>query len=504
LAIVIISPAGISMRKHWPSTALLALATLSMAAVADPVTLKVDWSTPLAVSRAVPTLQVVVNPGVARGGKLHDAAFAALKAIDADYVRYVPWLPYPRQAVAELEPPTARKTSWDFRHIDPTLDDFMAATAGHPVVLNFSTMPAWLWETDKPVTYPKDPDQAFWDYTQGTKIKDPTYQQAADYYTRLLAWYTLGGFTDERGKFHKSGHHYRIAYWEVLNEVDSEHTWSPEEYTKFYDVVTAAMRKVQPDLKFIGVSSASPRTDGARFEYFLDPKNHAPGTPLDFISYHFYATPTPGQPMAANQYTFFDQADGFLVATRYIEQMKHRLSPTTKTALNELGSILASDDESNGGAPAVDEPANYWNLSAALYAYLYAKTAALGVDVVGESQLVGYPTQYPSVSMIDYHLNAPNARYWVLKLIKDNFGPGDTLVTGGSTSSAVFVQGFDTARGHKLLVVNKRETPQTLQLGQAGARVSYVAPSTGAHAAATATADAALVLEPFEVAVISL
>jgi len=268
-------------------------------------------------------------------------------------------------------------------------------------------------------------------------------------------------------------------------------------------VVTAAMRKVQPDLKFVAIASAAPRTESEIFEYFLNPKNHAPGTPLDFISYHFYATPASGQPMAANQYTFFDQADGFLSATRYIEQIKRRLSPETKTSLNELGSILASDDDSNNGAPAVDEPKDYWNLSGALYAYLYAKTAALGIDVVGESQLVGYPTQYPSVSMINYHTNAPNARYWVLKLLKDNFGPGDQLVASASTSSAVFTQGFVTGHGRKLLLVNKRQTPQAVKLDQAGATISYVAPSTGDHAPATRHVGTEVTLEPFEVAVVS-
>jgi hypothetical protein len=382
------APESSRMRSHRAILAALLLVSATQIHAADVIPVKVTWDKVQLTSRALPTLQVVVNPGLARGGKLHDGAFKALKDIAADDVRYALWLPYPRQAVAELEPPTAKRTSWDFSHIDPTLEDFMAATDGHPVVLNFSTMPAWLWKTDTPVTYPKDPDQVFWGYTQGDHIKDPTYRQTADYYVRLLQWYTKGGFADENGRFHKSGHHYRIAWWEMLNEVDSEHHWTPAEYTKFYDVVTTAMRKVQPDLKFIAIASAAPRTESAMFEYFLDPKNHAPGISLDGISYHFYATPAHGEPMVAMQYTFFDQADGFLAATRYIEQIKQRHSPGTKTFLNELGSILATDNDSNTGAPAVPEPKGYWNLSGALYAYLYAETAALGVDVVGESQLV--------------------------------------------------------------------------------------------------------------------
>ena len=45
--------------------------------------------------------------------------------------------------------------------------------------------------------------------------------------------------------------------------------------------------------------------------------------------------------------------------------------------------------------------------------------------MIGESQLVGYPSQFPSVSMIDWKNGKPNARYWVLSLLKDNFHPGD-------------------------------------------------------------------------------
>ena len=67
-------------------------------------------------------------------------------------------------------------------------------------------------------------------------------------------------------------------------------------------------------------------------------------------------------------------------------------------------------------------------MAGALYAYLFGELRSLGIDVAGESQLVGYPTQFPSVSMVDWTNGKPNPRYWVLKLLKDSFGPGDKLV----------------------------------------------------------------------------
>ena len=119
-----------------------------------PIALTVHWDRTVVVSRSTPTLQVVVNPPLRPAQPLAGPSFQAVKDLGADYVRYVPWLPYPRLAVAELEPPAPGHTSWDFSLIDPMMKEFLAATEGHPRVVNFSTMPAWLFKADKPVAYP--------------------------------------------------------------------------------------------------------------------------------------------------------------------------------------------------------------------------------------------------------------------------------------------------------------------------------------------------------------
>jgi hypothetical protein len=486
----------------------LLLTPLSFGQMAATNQVKVDWSKQIAVSKSTPTLQVVVNPMLLRGAKMHDGSFAALHALGADYVRYVPWLPYPKQAVAELEPPKDGKTSWDFRYIDPTLDDFMKATEGHSVILNFSTIPAWMFKTEKPVTYPSDPNQVFWNYTQGTELRDPSCKEAADYFARLISWYTKGGLNDEYGKWHESGHHYKIAYWEVLNEIDFEHHWSPQGYTRFYDAVTAAMQKVDPNLKFMALAMAKPGTSSEMFEYFLNPAHHRAGAPLDFITYHFYASPTPDQTINDWQYTFANQKDEFITTVRYIETIRKHYSPSTKTDLDELGAILPEDEKENSqpGYVAKDEPAAYWNLAGAMYAQIYAEAAVMGIEVVGESQLVGYKSQFPSVTMMNYNTSEPNARYWVLKLLLDNFGPGDKLVETSPSAASFTAQAFSTSNGRKLLVINKRNRQQSVSLPAetAGGSVTFVAPSTGDRAPQSKPlADSMLVLEPFEVAVIS-
>jgi hypothetical protein len=432
----------------------------------------VDWTKVSRVSKLTPTLQVVVNPMLRRGAPIHDAVFRDLRDLGCDVVRYVPWLPYPKMAVAELEPPNNGKTSWDFSLIDPMIEDFMEATAGHSVMLNFSTIPQWMFKTPKPVHYPADPDQVMWDYTQGTELRDPSMKELADYYARLASWYTLGGFKDEFGVWHKSDHHYKVDYWEVFNEVDFEHSTTPQQYAARYDAVVEAVHRVAPHMKFAGLALAAPSQGPDFFEYFLNHAHHKPGIPLDIITYHFYATPGADQTPEIQQYTFFEQADHFLDTVRYVESIRKRLSPETQTDINEQGSIAADDNRSG---PIVI-PNSYWNLSGAMYAYVFAELAALGIEYDGESQLSGYPTQFPSVSLVDWVTGQPNARYWVLKMLHDNFGPGDKLMSTRISTPYVYARGMVTRDGkHKVLLVNKRDRPFLVSVrGAANGQVEVV------------------------------
>lgn len=458
----------------------------------------VNWDKIKMVSKTTPTLQVVVNPMLEGNSPIHEGSMRALKDIGADYVRFVPWHPYPHMAVVELKPLTKTETFWNFRYADPFVEDFMKATKEHPVILNFSTIPVWMFKTDKLVEVPTDPDQVFWGYNAGTEFRDTTLNEVADYYVRLFSWYTKGGFTDELGKFHKSGHFYKIPYWEVLNEM--EHRLSPQLYTRIYDAVVLAMKKISPDTKFVGLALGAPNNP-EYFEYFLNPSNHKKGVPLDGISYHFYASPSDAKPTIDNlQYAYFDKADGFLKQVRYVENIRKRLSPLTVTQVNEIGTFIG------GGEKGTIIPGNeYWNLSGAVYAYLYLGLTEQGIDVAGESQLVGYPTQFPDVTMIDWKNGKPNARYWVLKLLKDNLGPGDKLVDSDINNDEVSVEAFVTSKGRKIVLINKRNREVQLQLPKdaKGASMTYVDLTTGENPLGKAQLSGNTVkLDPFSVAII--
>lgn len=120
-------------------------------------------------------------------------------------------------------------------------------------------------------------------------------------------------------------------------------------------------------------------------------------------------------------------------------------------------------------------------MSSATYAYVYSELAKLGVDVAGESQWVGYPSQFPSVSMVDWNTGQPNTRAQVLKLLHDNFGPGDKIVDSTSNLPYVYAQGFVTHDGkHKLLLINKRDRTFEVAIpGGDGAEITYVDETTG-------------------------
>jgi hypothetical protein len=87
-----------------------------------------------------------------------------------------------------------------------------------------------------------------------------------------------------------------------------------------------------------------------------------------------------------------------------VEEIRLKLSPTTRTTIDETGVILPNDNDPASVVP----PPIYWNAAGGLYAYVYLRLASLGIDYVGQSQLVGYPklgklaNQYQSVAMLNW------------------------------------------------------------------------------------------------------
>jgi len=478
------------MRRHitvtWSCFVLMLFSgVFSIWAQEQTVKVEVHWDQVIRVLQTKPTILLGSSPAMLRGAPLHDQILQRVKDLGADDVRYTgAGYVYPHLGVPELDPPTSTKTSWDFSYIDPVTEDVMKALEGHPVVLNFTTIPAWMFKGAPPASYPADPNKPAWHYAEGRELRDPSYREVADYFARIVAWYVKGGFTDELGMRHESGHHYKVDYWEVFNEPDLEHGFSAETYTKLYDAVVEAIHKVSPQTKFVGISHSYIVGHPEYLTYFLNPKHHKPGIPLDMISYHFYAVPNADESPEAQQFTYFNQADKFLEIVGYVETIRKMLSPKTGTMVNEIGTMLP-DDWAQTSPDYVFKPIrpSYWNLSAATYAYVFAGLARLGIDAAGESSIPGGPGLWPSISMLDWETAQPNARYWALKLILDHFRPGDKIVEASSDSGYVMTQAFVSSSGErKLLLVNKREREFEISLpGADGAKIEAIDLTTGSN-----------------------
>jgi len=418
--------------------------------------INIDWSQTVQVSQLHGSLQI--GPGfgfgdwkLAQEKPFYAETLAALQELGASFVRYQGWHNRPDLTVAANDAGDSRQV-WDFSKIDPPLLDFLAANGGRPFILNFSATPP----------------------------SAKSAQAMAEYFGRFAAWYTAGGFEDEVGRRHVSGHGLAVPYWEVLNEPDFDPPLSPAHYTAAYDAIVKAVKEISPGTQFIGLALASTRSDPAFTTYFLDPRNHNSDIPIDYVSYHFYALYKASEVQSNLAITVFDQADEFIESLRYVCAIRDVLSPRTGLMITEIGTM-------NQGTRArpTDLLRLEIQLSAAMYAYLYSRLAALGVKAVHISGLVAVqPDQmWQELAMIEWTSGRPNARYWVLKLLNEHFPTGSTLVQTRnftpppyplppvalermSRGAPVFGQAFLTPQGaRKLLLINRTSEPVTVNLG---------------------------------------
>ena len=109
--------------------------------------------------------------------------------------------------------------------------------------------------------------------------------------------------------------------------------------------------------------------------------------------------------------------------------------------------------------------------------------------------------------MMDWDSGQPNARYWALKLLIDNSGPGDRQVETTCDLQFITAQAYITPQNkRKILLVNKRDRPFEVTIpGINGSAAQYVDQKTGFHppASRTLTADT-IVVQGLAVTVITL
>lgn len=444
-------------------------------------------------------------------------------------------------------------TSWDFAALDAGVLDFMAAAGGRSVVINFSTLPNWLFNSSDRTYVPDDPLAVVWTYSQGKALRDPTGRELGDFFGRLIAHYVAGGFEDEGGRF-VPGHRLTFDIVEILNEPDYERGIKPREYVALYDAIVAGVLRWAPaasaSMRFMGLAVNNLGRSLQWAEVFLNRSEHAPGIPVGGFSFHHYGASASrdGGVAGADYEAIFPSADTFVASVAALQAVRSASDfPDALMDADEVGVILPDDNNSTHTAAAPGFPALYFNAAAASFAYIFGAAARLGLDVLGESQMVGYPLlpfprgpplndpawaaapQFPSVTLLSWGgaFASPGdgtARFWALKLLVDSFratGPAgggrapadadalvDTAVAplGAGVFAQAFVERGGGGPARKLLVVSKSSQAQTVWLaGAAGGQWIYVDSSTGFAPAVNATLAAdSWSLAPFALGVLTL
>ncbi len=152
------------MNRYRPSLLLAVFFCVIAAATSWPRRKKTPpyWDKVTGVSKTTATLRAA--PG------LDDSRQGLQSDIQADYVRYVPWLP------SQWRNSSLQRTESIVGFFADRSHDHRLSR-GHPIFSTFRRM----FKTDKPVTYPADPDQPVWDYTQGTEFRDPTMKEVGSW-----------------------------------------------------------------------------------------------------------------------------------------------------------------------------------------------------------------------------------------------------------------------------------------------------------------------------------
>ena len=391
-------------------------------------------------------------------------------------------------------------SNWDFSYMNEIVEDFM--TAVNPFnnetdrsVISMSTIPNWMFakgynnHNGMYTSYSDSVYDASWGYEIGnannlSSASGPSAAGIGEYFNRLYQYYTNKGFYDEYNQFIASNYSYIWDTWEVLNEPEGEYGQTPQSYTLIYDSVTTLLSKQSSsNLKFLGLALEG-HNEWNWYNYFLNKSNHLMGnnTQIDYISFHFYASC--GNRTDVNEYsTFFGQLDTFVTEVSNIIELKNKYDGNIKLDIDEFGVILPNDNDA--GTYVAPPPDIYFNAVGGVYAYAFMRLGLLGVDILGSSQLMGYPSinntwfnkngitgltpQYQSVSMLRWQSGIGNARYWVLKMLIEHFQVGDKINNGSNnggneTNGDVFYyQAYTSVDGNKneygsekVLIVNKQ------------------------------------------------
>jgi xylan 1,4-beta-xylosidase len=129
------------------------------------------------------------------------------------------------------------------------------------------------------------------------------------------------------------GFHYGIHYWEIWNEPDLGRVFwggTPEQYYSLYSKIARAVKQADPTALVGGPAIARPNDASAYRDAFMQ-YMHRTHTPLDFYSWHWYATDSE------------DPLDFVRIATDLRSRLDRYGLPDTKSVLSEWNYGLSDE-----------------------------------------------------------------------------------------------------------------------------------------------------------------
>jgi hypothetical protein len=326
-----------------------------------------------------------------------------------------------------LMPAGVLQGDWNFAPLD-SLADAVRAYGGEPVV-NIRYAPNWMWTCSS--AFDRGPEGV-------GSLRDPSFNQFADYMARVVGWYNRGGFTDERGVTYQSSHQGWVRHWEIWNEPDLSDetpchpagggpTLTPDQYAAMWNVVVPKMLAIDPALKFVGPAISGPAPD------YMPTLMQRAQRPPDVLSYHLYGG---GNNTDTDQTLFSGLASGVAAADPGWNR------PIWVTEMNINSDYETEDPHARASGPF----GVAWGASA------FRALALAGVAVVHQYDFVD-ELQF---GLVDARSAGTRLPYWRDVLLSRAFPVGSRVVR--STSS---VAGIETLAARRpdgilsVLVVNR-------------------------------------------------
>jgi hypothetical protein len=296
--------------------------------------------------------------------------------------------------------PESQQGVWDFQRTDTAIAQLRAQ--GVSFVLNIRSAPPWM-------------------FAPSGQLRDPTFHEFALYVARLVGWYNKGGFTDDNGVFHASGHVNWVHTWEIWNEPDSgdeipapvpdrNGQWaSAQEYAQLYSTVVQAMRGVDPTV--VAGGPALIWQDPTRYAPYIQTFLQDVTQPVAFVSIHFYPTGDLNEP---------DQAVLQQVTTTY-----HQIVAGVQNVMKGKHIPLWVDELGfNESSRLPIDPRGTSPIAYAFIADIFTQSAVLGVAQVDQFPFASN-AQYGE---LDEKTGQPFRTYWLYRRLSQAFPPGSQLL----------------------------------------------------------------------------